>query len=108
MDILSATKRHTVQLLHTLQIKQCKRNQLYIAMRNVDENFVLHVADHKYCVRTMLKLSVSWTILALQNFLKNRGHVVKVKLLSKNDFEKTLGSFQLSKWVKPLLMTEFQ
>ena len=88
----------SVQPLRTLQIKQCKRKQLYIAMRNVDENFV-HIADHKYCVRTMLKLSISWTILALQNFLKNRGHVVKVKLLSKNDFEKTLGSFQLSKRV---------
>lgn len=39
----------SVQPLRTLQIKQCKRKQLYVATRNANENFVL--ADHEYCVR---------------------------------------------------------
>ena len=34
---------------------------------------------------------------SIANFLKNRGQVVKAKLLSKNVTEKTLGSFQTGK-----------
>ena len=41
---------------------------------------------------------------SIANFLKNRGQVVKVKLLSRNVRE----LWALSKWVKLLAMTEFQ
>ena len=70
---------------------------------NAQKSFYSHIRDNKQ-IRTVLKLNVSWTILVLQNFLKNTGQVVKAKLLSKN----VRKLWALSKRVKLLVMTEFQ